>query len=77
MIPFKEVEIIHAILIESFGGIPGIRDENLLLSALSRPFQTFDNSELYPTIIDKAAALIESLSIITLSLMEIKEPAMC
>jgi death-on-curing protein len=61
MIPFKEVEFIHDILIESFGGTPGIRDRDLLNSALSRPFQTFDNSALCLTAIAKAAALIESL----------------
>jgi death-on-curing protein len=28
---------------------------------LSRPFQTFDNEELYPTILEKAASLPESI----------------
>ncbi|MEO7266180.1 MAG: type II toxin-antitoxin system death-on-curing family toxin [Ferruginibacter sp.] len=30
-------------------------------SALARPFQTFENNELYPTPVNKSAALIESI----------------
>src|SRR5580765_671073 len=61
MIPIKEVEQIHNLLIDTFGGSHGIRDISALESALARPFQTFDNKELYPTPIDKAASLIESI----------------
>ena len=61
MIPIKEVEQIHNLLIDTFGGSHGIRDLSALESALARPFQTFDNKELYPTPIDKAASLIESI----------------
>ena len=32
-------------------------------SALARPFQSFENQELYPTVILKAAALLESILI--------------
>ena len=35
--------------------------ETLLESSLSRPFNTFDSIDLYPSIVEKAAALIESL----------------
>ena len=63
MISVKEVEVIHEILINNFGGSHGIRDINNLESALARPFQTFENKELYPTVILKAAALLESLLI--------------
>ena len=61
MISEKEVLEIHSILIERFGGSNGIRDSELLNSALYRPFQTFDGQELYPTPIDKAAAILESI----------------
>lgn len=61
MISEKEVLEIHAILIERFGGSDGIRDKELLDSALNRPYQTFDGNELYPTPIDKAAAILESI----------------
>jgi len=50
-----------AILIERFGGTQGIRDTGLLESALQRPHQTFEEIELYPTSIDKAAAILESV----------------
>ena len=61
MIPIKEVEQIHKLLIDTFGGSHGIRDLPALESALARPFQTFDNKELYLTPVDKAASLIESI----------------
>lgn len=34
----------HSLLIEETGGSDGIRDEGLLDSALSAPFQTFDGT---------------------------------
>ena len=48
MIDINEVEKIHDILIEKFGGGKGIRDKGLLESAINRPFQTFDGQDLYP-----------------------------
>ena len=63
MISIKEVEEIHKTLIETFGGSHGVRDLAALDSALARPFQTFDNKELHPTTVDKAASLIESILI--------------
>lgn len=63
MISLQEVEKIHQILILEFGGANGIRDKDFLDSALARPFQTFDGKELYPTPLDKAASLIESILI--------------
>ena len=61
MITLKETLIIHELAIEKFGGGEGIRDMNLLESALQRPHATFDQQELYPTPIEKAAAIIESI----------------
>ena len=61
MIPIQETVYIHNLLIKTFGGSSGVRDFQALESALSRPFQTFDNVELYPSIIEKAASLLESL----------------
>ena len=63
MILVEEVEIIHNLLIERFGGAKGIRDRGQLLSAIARPYQTFDRIELYPDIESKAAAIIESIVI--------------
>lgn len=39
----------------------GIRDEGALKSALARPHATFGGQLLYPTLLEKAAALLESL----------------
>ena len=61
MISISEVIIIHDILIDKFGGHPGLRDKGLLDSAIFRPFQMFDNKELYPGAIKKSAVLIESI----------------
>lgn len=63
MISLQEVEFIHNTLIEKFGGSKGIRDLGLLESALSRPFATFDGTDLYPNPIEKAAAIMESIAI--------------
>lgn len=61
MIQYEDVLNIHEFLINKFGGTHGIRDERLLQSALSRPFQTFDQADLYKSHVEKAAALIESV----------------
>jgi death on curing protein len=61
MIEFKEVEKIHDILIENFGGAKGIRDRGALESAINRPYQTFDGQDLYQDPADKAAAIFESI----------------
>lgn len=63
MIDRVTAEEIHDILIDKFGGSKGIRDIGGLLSALARPYATFDQQELYPTIIEKAAAIFESIII--------------
>ena len=52
---------IHNTLIEKFGGTAGLRDRNLLESALARPYQTFDQKDLYNTPAEKGSALIESI----------------
>jgi death-on-curing protein len=63
MIDIKDVLNIHNLLIERFGGSAGIRDITLLESAIHRPWATFDQHDLYPTPIEKAAALLESILI--------------
>jgi death-on-curing protein len=63
MIPLKEVEHLHRILIDKFGGSHGIRDSAALGSAVTRPFQTFDKKELYPSALEKVASMIESILI--------------
>lgn len=61
MIIIDDILQLHSKSIIDFGGSDGIRDIGLLESAIARPFQTFDGSDLYPTIFEKAAALGESL----------------
>jgi death on curing protein len=52
-----EVLEIHRELIESYGGIHGLRDARLLESAVFRPQIGY-----YHTIVEEAAALMESLA---------------
>ena len=52
-----DILAIHADQIERYGGGEGIRDPGLLEAALFRP-----QTGYYPTLIEKAAALWESLS---------------
>ncbi len=49
--------MLHSQLIAETGGTDGIRDEGLLDSALSAPFQSFADTEVYPSIQQKAARL--------------------
>ena len=54
----KELIIsIHSQLISATGGSDGIKDENMLESAINVPFQTFAGEEFFPTIYQKAARL--------------------
>ena len=55
------VKKIHKKIILETGGSYGIRDVNLLKSALEIPFQTFGGEDLYPSNIEKAAKLLESI----------------
>jgi len=61
MISLEDVLAFHEKLIDEFGGASGVRSMELLESALLRPYQTFDGKNLYPTSIDKAAAILESV----------------
>jgi death-on-curing protein len=54
---------IHDRSINDYGGSPGIRDKGLLLAALARPYATFDQQDLYPSPVEKAAAIFESIII--------------
>ena len=56
-----KVKLLYKLMVEATGGSFGIRDENLLNSALNGIFQTFDGKELYPTKEEKGAMLGYSL----------------
>lgn len=53
----QDIYELHIQLEKTFILSSGIRDENLLASAVNTPFQTFMGNDLYPTIYDKAAQL--------------------
>jgi len=57
----EQVKRLHQMLLDSTGGLDGIRDEALLDSALAAPFQTFDGAELYPSTAAKIARTAYSL----------------
>jgi death-on-curing protein len=56
-----EVVDLHRSLLQATGGASGIRDVGALESAVAQPKATFDGSDLYATLIEKAAALAFSL----------------
>ena len=58
---FEQVLKLHSSLIAKTSGMDGVRDKNLLDSALKAPFQTFGGNELYPDVYDKASQLCYSL----------------
>ncbi|MDL2290788.1 type II toxin-antitoxin system death-on-curing family toxin [Desulfovibrio sp. OttesenSCG-928-F20] len=53
---FAELLAMHAILLERYGGAPGLRDPGALEAALFRP-----QSGYYQDVVEEAAALLESL----------------
>ena len=57
----SEILELHDRIISSSGGSSGIRDLKALESAVNQPRQTFDQKNLYPDIVTKAAALCFSL----------------
>ncbi len=54
----EDVLEIHADQINRYGGKSGVRDHNLLLSAIAQPHSTFDGQYLHKTIYEKAAAYL-------------------
>lgn len=54
----EQVINFHTQMIHLFGGSDGIRDMNLLLSAIEMPKATMFGEDLHPTIYDKAAAYL-------------------
>jgi death-on-curing protein len=58
----NDVLTIHQILLEQLGGMPGIRDEGLLESAVSQPKATFFGELLHSTIHAQAAAYLYHLA---------------
>lgn len=53
----EKVKLLYQLMVEATGGTFGIRDENLLNSALEGIFQTFNGKYLYPSKEEKGAML--------------------
>jgi len=52
-----EVLELHRKILEQSGGTLGIRDMGLLESAIAQPRMTFGGEDLYPSLLEKSAAL--------------------
>jgi death-on-curing protein len=57
----EQVLFLHSRLISETGGGQGVRDLEMLLSALGPPQATFEERDLYPNLFTKTAALMDSL----------------
>lgn len=57
-----EVVALHRAIRAATGGAEGIRDLGALESALAQPRATFEGTDLYPTVVDKASALAYGLA---------------
>jgi death on curing protein len=57
----EQILFLHARLVAETGGSQGIRDLNLLLSAVNRSLASFNDQDLYTDVFLKAAALMDSL----------------
>lgn len=57
----KDLLLLHNLAVDESGGLHGLRDLTLLESAVGRPNTTFGGQDLYPSLFDKAAALMHSL----------------
>ena len=62
LLTVEEVVALHDKLIEKTGGSHGLRDQSLLESAVYSAMSAFGDSEAYPTIEEKAARLMFSLT---------------
>lgn len=61
MISLDDILVLHDLSITDYGGSKGLRDKGSLESAITRPFQTFGGVDLYPSVFEKAAAIMESI----------------
>ena len=61
LLKLEQILILHNRIIEQSGGSIGIRDKGILESALAQPYMSYGGEELYPTLIEKVAALGFSL----------------
>lgn len=53
----EEVLKLHRLVIAQSGGSDGVRSRESLEASVAQPLQTFGGEELYPSLVEKAAAL--------------------
>lgn len=58
---FDHLMKLYRAVIERSGGSYGVRDQGGIESALAQPFASFGGEDLYPSLVEKAAALGFSL----------------
>ncbi len=54
---------LHDMIVDSSGGLKGVRSEGLIRSALGRPNQSAFGKDMHTTDVAKAAALLHSIAI--------------
>jgi death on curing protein len=52
---------LNTIAVRQAGGAVGVRDKGVLEAAVARPWAAYGGKELFPTLFDKAAALMEAV----------------
>lgn len=57
----EDILVLHALVIEEFGGSHGVRDVGLLKSIVEKPRARFGGADLYTTLWTKAAAFCDAL----------------
>ncbi len=57
----QQASSVHEMMIKATGGSGGVRDIDLLQSALNAPFQAFEGKKVYPSLLSKAAAMCRSV----------------
>lgn len=57
----EEILVLHALVIDEYGGSHGVRETELLKSVAHKPQSSFGGTDLYATLWNKAAVLCEAL----------------
>lgn len=56
-IQFDDIVLLHSRIIQTTGGLDGLRDRAGLEAAIAAPLQSFGGQDLFPTTIEKIARL--------------------
>lgn len=60
-ISIDELVLLHVRVIEATGGVQGVLHPGALESAVQRPFTAFGGADLFPSLLEKVAAMVHSL----------------